>query len=311
MRKYIALFLALVCVLGLAGCNKEPQVNKSGVWSLHASMESVEVEDPVTYLLLRMEKKGEYDYIINVWENENGQCQVNYNVEQHKEGVFDKTVLHNITAVVNDAKLDGFERTTVSEGDESAILHVTYQSDRNVISDFVGQIPNEVSISFEAVNEFFLELMAELPLAEINATVEGNVDEGLLSAINEVLKNVRHLDYFYIFDAVHNGEKSAPLALTSTEDVIAGAVCAPEMSTTLFRLEIVALNDTSRVKATAEEFVSNIDWDQWVCVFPDKAWVGTKDNMVMYVIGDDMTVEETAAGAENAGWKEFESLLRR
>lgn len=310
MKKYISLFLTLVCVLSLIGCNKEQQGNKSGVWSLPTSMESVEVEDPITYLLLRMEKKGEYDYIINVWENENGQCQVNYNVEQHKEGVFDKAVFHNITAIVNNAKLDGFERTAVSEGDESATLNVTYQSGKTILSDLVGQVPEDFKVSFEQVNEFFLELMTELPLAEIKATVEGEVNEEILAEINAVLKEVKHLDNFHIF-GINDEDLSYSLGLKNTENVVSGAVCAPEMSTTLFRLKIVSLNDTSNVKSTAEDFVSNIDWNQWVCVLPDKAWIGIKDNLVLYVIGDDMSVVETAMGAKNAGWKEYESLIRR
>lgn len=75
-------------------------------------------------------------------------------------------------------------------------------------------------------------------------------------------------------------------------------------------MEIVALNDSANVKSVAEDFVANIDWHQWVCVAPDKAWIGAKENMVMYVIGDDMTVEETAEGAKNAGWTEMKSATR-
>lgn len=301
----------LIMTIFLSSCAKERTENQPGVWTLPETMEPAEVDGPVTYLLLRMQKEGEYDYTINVWKNEDGQCEINYIVQQHKEGIFEEAVLHNITVAVNEAALDSFADTMIAEGNESATINITYQSGKNVISDFVGQVPDDFLAAFSEVNEFFLELTSDLPLAEIKATVEGDVDEKILAEINEVLKEVKHIDEFSIFEAINTEGISASLGLTNTENVIAGAVCAPTMSSTLFRVEIVTLNDVADVKSTAEDFAANIDWNQWVCVAPDKAWIGAKENMVLYVIGDDMTVEETAEGAKNAGWTEMKSLLRR
>ena len=310
-KKIFLLLFALMMAVFLLSCSNEQTDNQPGVWTLPESMEPVEVDDPVTYLLFRMQKEGEYDYIINVWKNNEGQCEINYNVAQHKEGVFDEAVLHNITVAVNEAAIDGFDSATAAGGNGSATINVTYQSGKSIISDFAGQVPDDVSEAFEKLDRFFLELTSELPIAEIQATVEGDVDEEILAALNEALKEVRHIDEFTIFDAADNAEYSTSLGLTNTDDVKAGAVCAPTMSETLFRLEIVTLQDASNVKSVAEDFAANIDWNQWVCVAPDKAWIGSKGNMVMYVIGDDMSVMETAKGAKNAGWAEIESLIRR
>lgn len=314
--KRTMLFLLLISIMAifaifLSSCAKEQMGNQSEIWTLPDTMERVEVDDPVTYLLLRMQKEGKYDYIINVWKDEEGQCGINYIVGQHKEGIFDEAVLHNITAAVNEAAIDGFDRVTIADGNESATINVTYQSGKSVISDFVGQVPEDFSAAFEKVNEFFLELTAELPLAEMKATVEGNVDEKILTEINEVFKEVKHIDELSIFEAVNDEGISISLGLTNTENVIAGVLCAPTMSTTPFRMEIVTLNDTTNIKSTVEDFAANINWNQWVCVAPDKAWIGTKENMVLYVIGGDMTVAETAAGAKSAGWTEMKSLMRR
>ena len=96
-KKIFLLLFALMMAVFLLSCSNEQADNQPGVWTLPESMEPVEVDDPVTYLLFRMQKEGEYDYIINVWKNDEGQCEINYNVAQHKEGVFDEAVLHNIT----------------------------------------------------------------------------------------------------------------------------------------------------------------------------------------------------------------------
>jgi len=300
----LAIVLVLMVTALLSACADENAA--PGIWQLPKNMETVEVNDPATYLLFRMEKDGEYSYTINAWENEDGHCQINYIVDQHKEATFDKAVFHNITEIVEIAGIDSYERSTVEDGDENATFHVMYKSGNQTVCDFVGQIPEDALASFDLVNDFFVELMKDVPVAETKFTVGENVDDGLVSAIKSAFKEVKRSDTLCIYNA--DGTE-AVLSITDTDGIRTAAVCVPEMSTTPFRLEIAAVE--GEPEALAAQFEKNINWGQWVCVCPDEAWIGCKDNLVMYVIGDDVTVKDLATGAESEGWTEYAALKRR
>ena len=80
------------------------------------------------------------------------------------------------------------------------------------------------------------------------------------------------------------------------------------MSAVAFSCSIATADRESSVKAIADDFAANIQWDRWICVSATDAMIATKGTQVLCLVttGDLYTQISTAATA--SGWTVVETL---
>jgi len=316
-KTIISLLLTAALLFSLAACGSQPvstEPTQAPTQQTTAATESAappQAGTPVTFFSLSMGENYDSVSSITVYPNEDGSAHVEYVGQEKKVGDFDASIFQDIANAFVASGLPQLHGQDVYEtGDANASMYVDFADGTCAAVGYSGQIPEEFSRGYAAVDSFFQTLVADLPVYIPEPLVMGEVDAELLDEMKQILNGsgMDALDSFTI-SQIALDESFAFVAGLSSADGIATAVsCAPMMMTTAYSLVIVTLEDSAQAEAVCSDFENNLDWLKWVCVAPSDAMIAQKDNSILCLMAHENLYVQTVAGIENAGWTTVNTL---
>ena len=314
MKKFLCVILALSLLLTFAACVAEPAEPTDLPTDTEPSSELPEqsnAENPVTYFSMSMGDSVVYKALTS-YDNEDGStAYVEYVGDEKKVGNLDSGVLDLITATLESTGLPELNgRSEYADGDAYASLYVQYADGSYLTADFSGSVPQEFTAGYEVMEAHFQSLTEEMSAYVPQPAIMGDVNEDILAEIMEILNTsgMEALDSLSISDVPVDENFSYSTGLSSSEDVVAAAVCSPMMMTTAYSLVIVTAEEADDIDDIREDFANSMDWRKWVCVAPSDALIAQKGNMVLCLMGSDELFQQTADAAETAGWTNLLTL---
>lgn len=318
--RIVSLLLALV--LSLCACTGTAQNDGTSPndgttqaptqTSTEATLPTYEaVDNPITFFSLSLGEDYENIRQMNVYTNEDGTAYVEYVGDEKKVADLDANVFHGITAAFNASGLPELNGQDVyEEGEANGSMYVEYSDGTMVTVGFSGQVPEAFKKGFAAMDAFFLELTASVPVYVPQPVVMGEIEEDLLNAMMDILNNsgIQALDTFTVSQVAKDEYFSFALGLSSDQGISGGVSCAPMMITTAFSLVIVELEEGADAQAVCEDFENTMDWRKWVCVAPSKAMIAQKGNLVLCLMADGGLYASIAAAVQDTGWTEVKIL---
>lgn len=283
-----------------------------GDGEMSPTVEPVEnpVDNPITYFSMSLGE--DYDHIRYLVAYEDfGESYVEYVGDEKKAGRFSLSLMHRLTEQAEAAGLEALNgRFEFPEEGAVGSLYITYADGTYVTADFTGPIPQEFIAAYEALDAWFAEQTALLPVYEPRPEVLGDVNAELLAEITAILEasGMQELDLMVISDIPKDDYFVFTAGLTSDEGIINGAQCAAMMMTTPYSLVVVTVREEGDIAPVREDFRKSLDWQKWVCVMPTDALIAQKGNMVLCLMGMDVMYELTKQGIEASGWTDIETV---
>ena len=314
-KKLTALFLALLMVAGLVACGgTEDPTEPEATDPAPTEPEVVLTIDPITSLDLNLSEAGQPMKMLSAMVNEDGSVYVQLVGQITKKGTISAESVTAITYALEKSGLLELNGTdTYEEGENIATAYAVYGEDNYLSFNYYGSnIPAEFIAAYEAIETCFEELTAEMAEYIPTPKVEGEIAEGDMLAINEIVAGLNFYDlesYTIVNVPLDDAEGFTFNAGLSSADGIESAIrFAPQMITTPYSLVIVTLADAATADAVAQDFENNIDWFRWICTNPTNAAVAVKDNQVLCLIGGDDLYTQSITAIGEAGWEPVATL---
>lgn len=323
MKRLLALMMAAMLLLALTGCtpekNPDPTVSDTGTAVTEDTMPTTdpvypETANPVTFFSLSLGENYENIRSITVSDNFDGSVHVEYVGDVKKVGDMDANIWNGITAVFQESGLAGLNGQDIwGDGEANGSMYIEFADGTYVTAGFSGEIPESYTQGYAAMDEFFAQLTASLPVYVPQPAVMGDVDPALLDAVMAILEGsgIQNVDAFTISTVEKDEYFAYTLGLGTDEGVTNAVSLAPMMMTTAYSLSIVTLEENGDQDAVCADFLENLNWTKWVCVAPTNALIAVKDNMVLCLMAADTLYTQTAAGVEAAGWTVVETPENR
>lgn len=315
-KKSIALVSMILAVLLLCACGNtntvpttEPSVEETTVPPTVPTFE--EVENPVTFFSVSMGENYENILRMDMFKNEDGSVHVEYVGEVKKVGEFDGNIFHGLTAAFKESGLEKLSgQDAYNEGEANASMYVEFADGTMATVGFSGSIPEAYVQGYEAMDKFFAELTAGLPVYVPQPLVMGEVEETLLAEALEILNGsgIESLDGFTIMQIPMDDYFAYTAGLTTADGIQNAVSVAPMMMTSAYSMVIVTLEEGTKAENICADFEKNMDWTKWVCVAPSSAVIATKGNMVLCLMTYEGLGEGTPAGIRQAGWTEVKTF---
>ena len=323
MKQFVVWMITIALVLSCAGCKAESAdpgdtssattVETTAATEPSYSLPEVTVENPATYVQVSIyEEDGSYRSLC-AYDDGNGGAYVEYVGDVKKVGTFDLSVLHNITAEVENAgfkEMDG--QNVYEDGMASASVNVSYADESYLGASFGGTIPQEFYDSYAVLEDYFKKLVAHLPVYVPRPLMEGNVDEQVLPEIEQIIEaaNIANADAYMIMDVPMDENFTWNMGLAQTEGILTGTKFSAMMMTDPFSLAVAKLDATADPAAVVKDFKENVDFYRWVCVLADNALVAQKGDMVLCLIGGAQLYAQFKTAIDQCGWTVMETLQR-
>lgn len=315
MKRLFSLLLAAVMLVSLAACAAPaPHETQSATGEATEGQTLPvfpETANPVTYFSVSLGEDYENIRYISAFPNEDGTIHVEFVADVKKICDLDANVIHGITAALEASGLMELNGQDVwADGEANGSAYIELANGSGITAGFNGEIPAEYTAAYDALEAFFAELTAGVPVYVPQPMVQGQVDEALMAELNAIFSGAA-LDYLdtYVITGVAKDEFfSFTLGLSGDEEIAAAATFAPMMMTTAYSLAIVSLEEGTDAEAVCADFEANLDWTKWVCVHPSNAMIAVKDDMVLCLMGGGELYGATVTGIEAAGWTESASL---
>lgn len=327
MKKVLALFLAALLLLSCAACG-EQKADPTTEPTTEATEPTTEATEPTTdateptteatgdkqatFVQLSISEEDMSFVSITAYDEGDGNAYVEYSaVDEKKVGTLDLAALNTIAAAVESSKLMELKDQSVYEdGMASAAMYVSYADESFLTADFTGTIPQEFRDGYAEVEAVVRQLMAEIPVYVPRPMVDGEPNAEALQEMEAILdaSGAEPLDMFMLSDIPMDDSFTAMMGLSKTDGITAGLSCAHMMSAVAFSCSIATADSEASVKAIADDFAANIQWDRWICVSATDAMIATKGTQVLCLVttGDLYTQISTAATA--SGWTVVETL---
>ena len=270
-----------------------------------------EVENPVTFFTLSMGENFEEIFSMTAYANEDGTAHIEYVGQEKKVGDFDAIYFHGIAAALADSGLAALNgQDAYAEGEANGSMYVEFADGSMCTVGFSGNIPEAYAQGYAAMDAYFQQLVANLPVYVPQPMLMGEVEPALLDTMTQILNGtgIETLDGFAISQLPLDDTFGFAAGLSGTDGIVNAVSCAPMMMTTAYSLVIVTLEDASKAEAVSGDFESNLDWRKWVCVAPSNALIAQKDNMVLCLMAGDSLYTQTLTGIEAAGWTVTKTL---
>lgn len=315
MKRLLALLLAAAMLLALAACGSDtPDPLPTESTGLANLPEFPEAENPVVFLALSLSMNPQDFRSITVYANEDGSAHVEYVGSVKKVGDLDANVFHGITAALETsgmAALNG--QNAYNDGMAGGSMFVEFADGTAINADFSGQIPESYTQAYTAMDEFFTQITADIPVYVPQPEVIGNVDPMLLDEMTAIVgaSGLQNPDTFTINNVEKDDYFAYNLGLSSGDGINAAVSFAPMMMTTAYSLVIVRLDSAGDRQDVCADFLQNLNWQKWVCVAPTDALIAAKDNMVLCLMAADELYQQTAAGIKAAGWSILKTAENR
>ena len=312
-KKILCLLLSAVLLLSACGAPAAPSETTTAPTTevTVAVTTPSEVENPVTFFTLSMGENFEEIFSMTAYANEDGSAHIEYVGQEKKVGDFDAIYFHGIAAAFADSGLAALNgQDAYAEGEANGSMYVEFADGSMCTVGFSGNIPEAYAQGYAAMDAYFQQLVANLPVYVPQPMLMGEVEPALLDTMTQILNGtgIETLDGFAISQLPLDDTFGFAAGLSGTEGIVNAVSCAPMMMTTAYSLVIVTLEDASKAEAVSGDFESNLDWRKWVCVAPSNALIAQKDNMVLCLMAGDSLYTQTLTGIEAAGWTVTKTL---
>lgn len=265
-----------------------------------------ETDNPVSFLSISLHDTADNPRSITAYVTESGEVHVEYVGEVTKVAELPINVIHGITAAWEACGLAAFRGQSVNaspDGGMIASLYVTCKDGAYYTADFIGMIPEAYREGYRALDAFFAELTAHLPVYVPVPIPLDDVDERYLNELIAIFSagGITEQDAFTV-------DSSLGTRLADRTPIASSAHCGPLMMTTPYSLTIVTLRAGADVDDVCRDFAENLDWNRLVCVQFDKALIAVKDDMVLCLMAAGSLYTQTAQGIESTGWRTVRTL---
>ena len=267
-----------------------------------------------SYIQLSISEEDGTTVSLMAYDDEAGGVYVEYVGDVKKVGTVDASVLEGLTNVLSTSgfvAMNGAEE--YGEGMAFASVYCAYDDESMLTANYGGVIPQEFRDAYAIVDEYFQELVKDLPEYVPAAVVTGDVNSDILDAMNTLLNEsgAEPLDAFGITDVPMDEYFASAMGLSKADGITSGATCAPLMTSVAFSCNVVMVEDESNVASVVSDFAANVDWNRWICVTATNAVVATKGNMVLCLVGSDELYQQFATAVEGTGWTVVETLINQ
>ena len=339
MKKMLALLLVISMVLALAACgsNEEPAATTEATTAAtteatttattEATTEAtttattpadtttadttVTVDNPAIYFSMTIGDMESNAYVSLTASEMEGEITVEYVGDVKKVGKFDATVMHAITAALNETALADLNgQSEYGEGTSYASMFIQFADDSMLSADYTGIVPDAFTAGYEAMDAVFAELTANLEVYVPQPMVMGEVNANALAEMNAVLfaSTLPNLDSFAITDIALDEFFGYTAGLSSADGILNGTACSPMMMATAYSLVIVEVENADNLAAVCADFAANMDWAKWICVSASDAMIATKGNLALCLMASSDGYLATADGVTANGWEVVEVL---
>lgn len=304
MKKILVLLLAALLLLSCAACgDSKPEATEPTTEPAS--------ERKATYIQLSIsEEDGSY-ISLTAYDDEEGKALVEFMSDVKKVSTFELSVLDDIAAQIDNSQLKALDgEHGYEEGMASASMYVGYSDETCLAADFTGVIPQEFRDGYAVVEDYFRQLMADVPVYVPKPLVEGEPDQDALSDMEAILdaSGAEALDMFVIWDVPMDDSFTQMMGLSKTDGIVSGLSCSVQMSAVAFSCNIATAEKESDVAAIAEDFAANIQWNWWVCVSATDAMIATKGNQVLCLVTTGDLYTQITTAAKDTGWTVVETL---
>ena len=318
MKKILALILSALLLLTCAACGDSPvePTTEPTTESTEPTTESTEptteasADRTATYIQLSIsEEDGSY-VSLTAYEDGEGQAYVELQGEEKKVSTFELSVLEDIAAEVDKNLKALNDQHVYEEGMATASMYVGYCDESCLAADFTGVVPQQFRDGYAAVEAYFIQLMADVPVYVPKPLVEGEPNPEALKTMEDLLvaSGADPLDMFVIADVPMDEGFTDMMGLSKTDGIVNGLSCSPMMSAMAFSCMIATAENEAAVAAIADDFAANIQWNRWVCVSATDAIVATKGNQVLCLASTGDLFTQLANTALATDWTVVHSL---
>lgn len=326
LNRKVALLLALTFVL--AGC----AVSKSD-----STTEATDVPENTTVLLapddsgvsgddttlpegagsirffsVNLDRTGTDNRYLMAYPNEDGTVYVEYVGDVKKIGTnMDAAVLERITeAVVQSGLVQLNGRNEYVDAGPVGSAYLEFSDGSYISVSFTGHVPQEYMDAYAQLDACFQAVTADLDAYVPVPVVMDGVDEAALAELLQILENtgIKELDMFSIGDVLKDDAFAYVMGLSSADGIAVGTSCSAMMITTPYSMVIATLEEGADVQTVRNDFMTNLDWQKWVCVMPTGALVAQKGNMVICLMGADDWYQRTVQAIADCGWENLEAV---
>lgn len=317
LTRGMSLVLILVLAVSMTACggNKTPETTVETPDTTVNTPDTTDgtpvtdVDNLVTYFSMNMGESYDNMTSLSVYDNGDGTVYVEYVGAEKKVGNFDASLFATLAQKAAELKLADLNGQEVYEdGEASGSMYIEFADSTVLMANFYGSISDEFTAAFTAMDAFFQELTADLPVYVPQAQVVGEVDAEELAAMQEILNNsgMQGLDTMMITAVALDENFGYTVGLSGSEGIASATSCNAMMMTTAFSFVIVTVEDEASIADVRADFENTMDWRKWVCVAPSNALIAQNGNMVLCIMGDGL--DGIANAAENSGWTELTVL---
>lgn len=314
--KGLSVLLVLVLVCSLAACAQTPQATETTQATTEPATlppdlptESTggegTITSPVTFFTMNYSIDGQAQYSLNAFDNGDGTIRVDMMSDIRKVGYLEPSVLDTIAKAVAASGAEALhERHEYEEGTSYGGMYISYEDGAMLAADFSGVLPEDFLQVYEAMEQCFRELLKEIPEYVPQPMVTGTVEQSRLEALLYLANNcgIEAVDSLMIAEIPMDDSFGFMAGLSKTDGITGGSQCGPMMMTTPYSCIVVTAEDASVVDGIVQDFWDHLDWQRWVCVVPDSAFVAVRENMVLCVMGSGDLYEGTKTAAIADGW---------
>ena len=315
MKKILCSTLLLLFILSCISCGpKQP----AGIPDTSPSPTPTVLPAPsgydgpaIDYMQLSISDANGAYISISAYNNGYDQAYVEYVGEYKKAASFDSSVLLNLAEQVELSGVKAIHDHHVYEtGDTYANMYISFTDGSNLFADYSGVVPQEFLEYYKILENYFLTLVADLPIYVARPVVLGEVNELTLTELMNIMENtgMDYLDGFSIYEVPVDDAFDTEMGLSHHKNIKSGTMCGPVMSGSAFSLAVAVLEKDADVTSVANNFATNIRWNRWVCVSATDALIAHKDNLVLCLVSYGDMYEKTSAAIRACGWTEVKTL---
>ena len=301
MKKYLSLILTAMLLLSLLSCGNVPTETTSTTAPAETTTTAtippaVEVKSEITYMNISyMDAEGNHRYFS--FSAMGDGIEVEYQADVKKVAQFESEKAAFIDAAFSRSALAEFNGQSVYEGEGAyASMYVQFRDNSYMTADFSGIVPEAFLVGYRALEAEFETFMQDIPVYVPKPLVMGDVDADVLAQIESIVNSADFAapDGFYISDIPLDDYFAMTAGLSSKDGIVNGTALSPMMMPTPYSLVIVTVEDEASMNEVCADFEKNVKWNKWVCVSASDALIATKENMVLFLMGDTVMYNTTS-----------------
>ncbi len=323
MKKILAFFLAALMVMSFAACTNtennptdaptEVPTEAPTDAPTEAPTDAAPVEEGISFFMLSINHADGTPQYLMALPNEDGTVYLDMVDTVTKKGSVDGTALADIDTALQSSGLLELESTAADLYTENNVsLSVSYYDGDGVELAIHGDRPEAFDTGYAAMVACFTELMADLPVYVAKPMENGEIADSDRAALDGILANLElsgPADSYTISGIARDEFFANALGLVTDEGIASGVQFAPMMTTSAYALSIVTLEEGADANTIADSFEKGVDWTKWICVMPERAYIATKDNQVLCLLGSLEFFDATVAAIEADGWTAYKTLV--